>query len=61
MRRYFKPSNYELHELLTDCLSCDGLDMSRAGYCSYIGIVSYFSYEVRHAYQGDRLEKRRVY
>ena len=29
--------------------------MSSAESCSYIGIISYFSYEVRHSFMGDRL------
>lgn len=29
--------------------------MSQAESCSYIGVISYFSYEVRHAFMGDRL------
>lgn len=43
-----RQSFYERHEFLTDCWTCQGPDMSRAEYCSYIGIVSYFSYEELH-------------
>lgn len=48
-------SFHELHELLGECWDCENADMSRAEGCSYIGIISYFSYEVRHAFMGDRL------
>ena len=48
-------SFHELHELLSECWDCENADMSRAEGCSYIGVISYFSYEVRHAFMGDRL------
>lgn len=48
-------SFHELHELLGECWDCENTDMSRAEACSYIGVISYFSYEVRHAFMGDRL------
>ena len=48
-------SFHELHELLSECWDCEKADMSRAEGCSYIGVISYFSYEVRHAFMGDRL------
>ena len=48
-------SFHELHEMLGECWDCENPDMSRAGGCSYIGVISYFSYEVRHAFMGDRL------
>ena len=48
-------SFHELHELLSECWDCESVDMSQAESCSYIGVISYFSYEVRHAFMGDRL------
>lgn len=48
-------SFHELHELLGECWDCENGEMSRAEGCSYIGVISYFSYEVRHAFMGDRL------
>lgn len=48
-------SFHELHELLCVCWDCENIDMSHAEACSYIGVISYFSYEVRHAFMGDRL------
>lgn len=48
-------SFHELHELLGECWDCENADMSRAEECSYIGVISYFSYEARHAFMGDRL------
>lgn len=50
-----RQSFHELHELLRGCWDCENADMSRAEGCSYIGVISYFSYEVRHAFMGDRL------
>ena len=50
-RRSFR----ELHELLGECWDCENTDMSPAEGCSYIGVISYFSYEVRHAFMGHRL------
>lgn len=50
-------SFHELHELLNECWDCTEIDMSRAEACSYIGVISYFSYSVRHAFMGDRLVK----
>lgn len=44
-----KRSFHELHELLGECWDCENADMSRSEGCSYIGIISYFSYEVRRA------------
>ena len=38
-------SFHELHELLGECWDCENADMSRAEGCSYIGVISYFSYE----------------
>lgn len=48
---------YKLHELLGECWDCAEMDMSRAESCSYVGVISYFSYEVRHTFMGDRLVK----
>lgn len=48
-------SFHELHEVLGECWDCENADMARAEGCSYIGVISYFSYEVRHAFMGDRL------
>lgn len=48
-------SFHELHELLGECWDCENWEMSRAEGCSYIGVISYFSYEMRHAFMGDRL------
>lgn len=48
-------SFHELHELLCECWDCECDGMSQAESCSYIGVISYFSYEVRHAFMGDRL------
>jgi len=50
-------SFYELHELLSRCWDCADDVMSRAENCSYIGVVAYFCYTVRHAFMGDRLVK----
>ena len=50
-----RSSFHELHELLSECWDCESVDMSQAESCSYIGVISYFSYEVRHAFMGDRL------
>ena len=50
-----RQSFHELHELLCECWDCDDVGMSRAEACSYIGVISYFCYEVRHAFMGDRL------
>jgi len=50
-------SFHELHELLDECWDCENIDMSRAEACSYIGVISYFGYTVRHAFMGDRLVK----
>jgi len=44
-----------LHELLSECWDCESIDMSRAEMCSYIGVISFFSYEVRHTFMGDCL------
>lgn len=48
-------SFHDLHELLGLCWDCANIDMSQAEACSYIGVISYFSYEVRHAFMGSRL------
>lgn len=48
-------SFHELHELLEVCWDCESDGMSQAEACSYIGVISYFSYEVRHVFMGDRL------
>ncbi len=48
---------HELHELLMECWDCEDAKMSQAEACSYIGVISFFSYEVRHAFMGDRLVK----
>lgn len=48
-------SFHELHELLGECWDCEDDCLSQAEACSYIGVISYFSYEVRHAFMGDRL------
>lgn len=48
-------SFHELYELLSKCWDCEDTDMSRAEECSYIGVISYFCYEVRHVFMGDRL------
>lgn len=48
-------SFHELHELLCECWDCKCDGTSQAESCSYIGVISYFSYEVRHAFMGDRL------
>ena len=50
-------SFHELHELLSDCWECEDDMMSDAEGCSYIGVISYFSYTVRHAFMGDRWVK----
>lgn len=52
-----RKSFHELHELLVDCWDCSEDGMTLAEECSYIGIISYFSYSVRHAFMGDRLVK----
>lgn len=52
-----RASFYELHELLSECWDCSGDGMTPAEGCSYIGIISYFSYSVRHTFMGDRLVK----
>lgn len=52
-----KESFHELYEVLTDCYDCEDDYMSQARACSYIGVISYFSYEVRHTFMGDRLVK----
>lgn len=49
---------YELHELLVKCWSSADYEESRADECSYIGIMMYLSYEVRHAYMGGRLVRK---
>lgn len=48
-------SFHALHELLGECWDCESADMSISEGCSYIGVISYFSYEVRHTFMGDRL------
>lgn len=50
-----RQSFHELHNLLGECWDCKNADMSCAEACSYIGVISYFSYEVRHAFMGNRL------
>ena len=50
-------SFHELHELLCECWDCENDGMSQTESCSYIGVISYFSYEVRHAFMGDRQVK----
>ncbi len=50
-----RKSFHALHEMLSDSWECEDMEMSSEESCSYIGIISYFSYEVRHAYMGDRL------
>lgn len=53
-----RESFHELHELVSECWDCEELgSMSRAEECSYIGVISYFCYTVRHAFMGDRLVK----
>lgn len=51
-------SFYELHELLVECWDFCDYEVNRAQECSYIGIMMYLSYEVRHAYMGGRLVKK---
>jgi len=48
-------SFYELHEMLNECWTCEDDVMSQVESCSYIGVISYFSYEVRHTFMGGRL------
>lgn len=50
-----RESFHELHELLGECWDCDDVGMSQSEASSYIGVISYFCYEVRHAFMGDRL------
>jgi len=52
-----RQSFHDLHELLNECWDCAEDVMSRAEECSYIGVIGYFSYTVRHAFMGDRLVK----
>ena len=52
-----RKSFHELHELLSDCWNCADGCMSPAEQCSYIGVIAYFSYTVRHTFMGDRLVK----
>lgn len=47
-------SFHNLHELLSECWECEEVGMSQAEACSYIGVISYFTYEVRHTFMGDR-------
>lgn len=47
----------ELYDLLSECWDCADVDMSHAEACSYIGVISYFSYTIRHTFMGDRLVK----
>ncbi len=44
-----------LYEMLGNCWNCKDIDMSRLEGCSYIGVISYFSYEIRHAFMGNRI------
>lgn len=44
-----------LHEMLSECWHCEDDLMSRAEACSYVGVMASFSFEVRHAFMGDRL------
>lgn len=46
-----------LHEYLSKCWDCEEEGMSQKESCSYIGVISYLSYEVRHTFMGDRLVK----
>lgn len=48
---------HELHEMLLECWDCENIDVSPAESCSYIGVILYFSYEVRHTFMGTRLVK----
>lgn len=47
----------ELHQLLHECWECKDDTMSDAEGCSHTGVISYFSYTVRHAFMGDRWVK----
>jgi hypothetical protein len=44
----------ELHELVSQCWDADHIDFTPEEDMSYIGVISYFSYEIRHAFMGDR-------
>ena len=48
-------SFHELNELLGECWECKSFVLSRAEGCSYIGVISYFGYEVRQTFMGNRL------
>lgn len=50
-------SFHELYELLGQCWDCGDIEMTRAEECSYIGVVAYLSYTVRHVFMGGRLVK----
>lgn len=50
-------SFHKLHEMVGQCWDCGAIEMTRAQECSYIGVVGYFSYTIRHAFMGHRLVK----
>jgi hypothetical protein len=45
----------DLHELVSQCWDLDKLTFSPEENMSYIGVISYFAYELRHAVLGDRI------
>jgi hypothetical protein len=45
----------ELHELVSQCWDVDHIDFSPEENMSYIGVISYFAYEIRHAFMGNRI------
>ena len=52
-----KESFHNLHEMLEECWCCKDCIMTDAESCSYVGIISFFAYDVRHTCQGDNLVK----
>lgn len=47
-------SFHTLHELLGGCWDCESEEMTNKENSSHIGVISYFSYEIRHAFMGHR-------
>ncbi len=50
-----RESFYKLHSFVSDCWDCEDEMMSQKEACSYIGVIAFFAYEVRHAFMGDRI------
>jgi len=47
----------ELYELASECWIRDDCETTRAEECSYIGVILYFCYTIRHTFMGDRFVK----